>query len=64
MLITKKQLLEIKRKYGLSPCEIQIVALLFDGIESNRELSEKLGISVAAVKLYLHNLYVSSFALS
>jgi len=57
MLVTKKQLLAIQRLYGLSPREIQIVALLFEGIDSNKEIAERLGVTVGTAKHYSHLLF-------
>ncbi len=43
-------------KYGLSPREGEVVPLLNQGL-SNREIAEKLFVSLATVKTHLHSIY-------
>jgi DNA-binding CsgD family transcriptional regulator len=58
MKLTSQQLSSIKRLYGLSPRQTELVKLLCEGIDSNDLLAERMKISISAVKLYLHHLYI------
>jgi DNA-binding NarL/FixJ family response regulator len=58
MLVTKKDLKKIKKKYRLSPRELEVIQLLFQGIDSNKEIAKKLGITVGTAKAYVHSIYV------
>lgn len=58
MELTNRQIVTIMRMYRLSPQETELVKLLCEGINSNKILAERMKISVFAVKLYLHHLYI------
>jgi len=57
MLVTARQLMQIKTLYGLSPREMEIVVLLLNGVDSNKEIADKLGVTVGTAKHYLHILF-------
>ena len=54
MQLTKKQLEHIKNQYRLSPRETQIVELILQGVDSNAEIAQKLGLTIATIKQYVH----------
>ena len=47
---------DIVRKYGISDREQEVIALLNQGL-GNREIAEKLFVSLATVKTHVHNVY-------
>jgi len=55
MELTKKQLEEIKKQYRLSPRETEVVDLILQGVDSNEEISKRLGVSLAVAKRYVHD---------
>ena len=57
MLVSKKQLKDIQQNYRLSPQEMKIIYLLFEGAETNDEIAKKMCISRSSVCTYLRNIY-------
>ena len=57
MNLTKKQLNDIKQRYRLSPRETELMDLLFQGVDSNSEIADRLNITLGSAKVYVHNLY-------
>jgi DNA-binding CsgD family transcriptional regulator len=47
---------DIVRRYGISDREQEVIALLNEGL-GNREIAEKLFVSLATVKTHVHNIY-------
>jgi DNA-binding CsgD family transcriptional regulator len=45
-------------KYGITPREAQILDLILQGIDSNQEIADKLGITVSTAKFYMHTIYI------
>jgi len=58
MLVTKKELKVLQKKYRLSPRELEVIQLLFKGIDSNKEIAEKMGITVGTTKAYVHSILI------
>ena len=58
MQFTNKQLTYLQKLYRLTNRELQIIRLLAEGKDQNKEIAEKLGLSLATTKIYLHNIYV------
>ncbi len=57
MKLTEESRKELTREYRLSPREAQLVDLILEGVDSNAELGERLGIQPGTAKQYLHVLY-------
>jgi len=58
MLVSKKELKFLQKKYRLSPRELEVIQLLFKGIDSNKEIAEKMGITVGTAKGYTHSILI------
>ena len=56
MPLTKKELDALSRLFRLSPREVELIALILDGVSTNAELAERTGLSLATVKVYVHQL--------
>ena len=54
MLITKKEFAALQKNYGLTARELEIVKLLFNGVDSNKEIADRLGITVGTARNYAH----------
>lgn len=52
--LTKTQK-EANKKYGLTKKELEVLALIVDGL-SNQEISEKLVVSISTTKAHVHNI--------
>ena len=57
MKLTKKQITEIKNHYRLSPRDVDILKIIFEGIHSNQEIADRLQTSILTAKNMLHHLY-------
>ena len=57
MLIAKKQLKSIKKFYKLSPLELKLLKLIFDGVHSNQEIAERLNLTLLTAKGILYRIY-------
>jgi len=57
MKFSKEQLEVLRRRFRLSPREIELVDLLFQGVSTNQDLAESLGITLGTTKMMLHTLY-------
>ena len=57
MILSNKEREFLKTKYGLSPRELDIVALLLEGVESKKALGEKLGISPLTVGTLINRVF-------
>lgn len=58
MLVSKKDLKQIQKKYRLTDREIQVIELLFQGIDSNKDIAKKLGVTVGTAKAYVHSIFI------
>ena len=58
MKLTKQKLENYRKKFKLSPRELDILDLLFQGINKNSDIADKLDITEGTVKQYFHMLYV------
>ncbi len=47
-------------KLGLSPREGEVLWLLFQGVESNAQIAQTLGIGVGTAKMHVHNLLLKT----
>lgn len=52
---TSKNIKEANKKYGLTKKELEVLALIVDGL-SNQEISEKLVVSISTTKAHVHNI--------
>ena len=57
MKLTQKQLDKIKEKYNLVGRELEIVKLIFDHIEAEKEIGKKLNIAEGTVEVHLQRIY-------
>ena len=58
MLVTKKEFAALQKNYGLTPRELEVVKLLFKGIDSNKDIAERMGITVGTTKAYVHMIFL------
>jgi len=58
MKLTKEQLENYRKKFKLSPRELEILNLLFQGNNKNSDIADKLGITEGTAKQYFHMLYI------
>jgi len=58
MLVSKEDLKNIQKKYRLTDREMQVIELLFQGIDSNKEIASKMGITVGTAKAYSHSIFI------
>ncbi len=56
MPLTRKELDGLRRAFRLSPRELELLALILDGVSTNAELAERTGLSFATTKIYVHQL--------
>ncbi len=56
MPLTRKELEALSRVFRLSAREVELIALILDGVSTNAELARRTGLSVATVKVYVHQL--------
>lgn len=52
---TQKNQAEANKKYGLTKKELEVLALIVDGL-SNQEISQKLVVSISTTKAHVHNI--------
>ncbi len=57
MELTDDHRIALRGMFSLSTRELDIVALLLEGIDSNAEIAERLGISPLSVKTFLSRIY-------
>ena len=57
MLFTNRQLAKLQAKYELTGREVEVVRLLAEGVESNAEIAERLGIELGTAKVHMANIY-------
>jgi DNA-binding CsgD family transcriptional regulator len=60
MKLSQQQQQLLADGFALSPREREIVTLLFDGVGSNSDLAQALGVTPATAKIMLHNVYVKT----
>ncbi|MBQ2983946.1 MAG: response regulator transcription factor [Candidatus Gastranaerophilales bacterium] len=53
--VSSKNQKEANKKYGLTKKELEVLALIVDGL-SNQEISEKLVVSMSTTKAHVHNI--------
>ena len=56
MKLTEHQLSVLKGQYRLSPRELAVVELIAQGVDSNAEIAERLGIGLGTAKRYVHEI--------
>lgn len=57
MLVTKKEFQALQKHYGLSPRELEVVKLLFNGVDSNKDIAERMGITAGTARNYAHTIF-------
>jgi len=58
MLITKKEFAALQKNYGLTARELEVVKLLFNGVDSNKDIAERMGITVGTARNYAHTIFI------
>lgn len=64
MKLSKEQLETLRKEFRLSPRELQVLELTFEGIETSQELAERLGTTTGAVRAAARTLYIKTRARS
>jgi len=55
--ISRAQLLKFAQECRLSPRETELVEHIAGGVESNRDLAERMGVTLLSAKNYVHSVY-------
>lgn len=56
MALRKKELDNLARVFRLTAREVQLLALMLEGVSTNAELARRTGLTVGTVKMYVHQL--------
>jgi DNA-binding NarL/FixJ family response regulator len=60
MTLTKEQLDQLRRRFRLSPRELQVLELLFEGLPTNREIADRLGTTENAIKAAVRTMFLKT----
>jgi DNA-binding CsgD family transcriptional regulator len=58
MAITKQELQALRRAFRLSPRETELLGLILAGVNADKDLAERLGVTVGTAKQMLQRLFI------
>jgi DNA-binding CsgD family transcriptional regulator len=56
-VLTDEELARVGRRYRLTPRELELVGLILEGADSNRQIAERMGVSLLTSKNRLVSVY-------
>ena len=57
MKLTKEQSEKIRKQLCLTNRELEVIKLMFNDVESDKEIAEKLNVAERTAKVYLQNIF-------